>query len=245
MPVLTGSGTIEREEPLFFEHESNRAVRDGKWKLVALEGEPWELYDISEDRGETEDLARVYPRVASRLAAEWYAWAERAKVLPLGGWRDRGYEDTNLSMKQGEQLSPEKSTILKGDGFSSVVKVLEGPLSGVLLAQGDATNGFSVYMENDTLTLLRRRNGEVHRLSLEGLPEAPFTVEASLSTGGRAILGIDDRRMDTRFGGRFQKNPKEGLSAGLDSGDPVGDYSASFPFQGKLGFITVRGQIKE
>ena len=34
MPVLQG-GELIREQPLFFEHRGNRALRDGKWKAVA------------------------------------------------------------------------------------------------------------------------------------------------------------------------------------------------------------------
>jgi len=80
---------------------------------------------------------------------------------------------------------------------------------------------------------------------LDGLPPAPFTVNASLSAGGRAILGIDDRRMDTHFGDGIKENPLEGIGAGLDPNEPVGDYSGSFPFQGRLGFVYVRGILKD
>ena len=48
-PVFTGE-TLRRPNPIFWEHEGNRAVRDGKWKLVAKENESWELYDIDADR---------------------------------------------------------------------------------------------------------------------------------------------------------------------------------------------------
>jgi len=245
LPALKGSGPLERANPLFFEHESNRAVRDGKWKIVAIEGEPWELYDLSVDRGEMKNLAEVYPREVARLADEWYRWAKRAKVLPLGGWRDKGYSETNLFLQQGEQRGPEASPLLAGEGISASIRVLQGPVEGVLLSQGSRSNGFCVYAESNTLTLLMRRNGKAYRLSLDEIPRAPFTVNASLSSRGRAILGIDDRRMDTRFGDGIQENPGEGISAGLDVHEPVGDYSGSFPFQGRLGFVMVRGILNE
>jgi arylsulfatase len=62
---------------LFFEHEGNRGVRDGPWKLVALHDKPWELYNIEADRGEMMDLADRQPDQVRRLAAAWDAWAER------------------------------------------------------------------------------------------------------------------------------------------------------------------------
>lgn len=78
---------LERKAPLFWEHESNRAVRAGKWKLVAMEDQPWELYDMENDRTETNDLAKEQPRKVQERARQWDAWAERANVLPLGAWK--------------------------------------------------------------------------------------------------------------------------------------------------------------
>ena len=72
---------------LYWEHEGNRAVRVGKWKLVAKENESWELYDMTADRTETRNLARAEPGIVRTLGAMWEAYAARADVLPLGGWR--------------------------------------------------------------------------------------------------------------------------------------------------------------
>jgi len=80
---------LSRTSPLFWEHEGNRAVRDGKWKLVAKEDQPWELYDMEADRTELHDLVTMKPDLAKALAKIWDAWAERANVLPLGAWREK------------------------------------------------------------------------------------------------------------------------------------------------------------
>ncbi|MGE0100872.1 MAG: arylsulfatase [Blastocatellales bacterium] len=87
-PVMTGSSP-DRSQPIFWEHEGNRAVREGRWKLVAKENRPWELYDIDADRTEMNDLATKYPDRVRELSAKWDSWAARAKVLPLGAWRAR------------------------------------------------------------------------------------------------------------------------------------------------------------
>lgn len=85
-PLLAGLA-LQRSQPIFWEHEGNRAVRDGRWKLVAKENQPWELYDMERDRTECHDLAGVDPLKVKELAARWDAYAERAHVLPLGAWR--------------------------------------------------------------------------------------------------------------------------------------------------------------
>ncbi len=85
-PAFAGR-PLARTQPLFWEHESNRAVRDGRWKLVAMEDKPWELYDLTADRTEMNDLAAQQPAKVRELSAAWEAWAKRADVLPLGSWK--------------------------------------------------------------------------------------------------------------------------------------------------------------
>ena len=75
---------------LAWEHETNRAIREGKWKLVSIHGEPWELYDIESDRVEMHNLAAQESERVKRMAAAWQTWAKRTDVLPqppMGPWR--------------------------------------------------------------------------------------------------------------------------------------------------------------
>ncbi|MDP6360456.1 MAG: arylsulfatase [Planctomycetota bacterium] len=73
---------IEREA-IYWEHEGNRAVRQGKWKLVARgRNGKWELYDMEADRSELKNLAEAQPERAQTLAAMWQSYAERANVIP-------------------------------------------------------------------------------------------------------------------------------------------------------------------
>ncbi|HPM84567.1 MAG TPA: arylsulfatase [Candidatus Anammoximicrobium sp.] len=81
-PALAGQ-SLDRKQPLFFEHEGNRGIRDGDWKLVALGPDgPWELYNLKSDRTEQHDLAAQHPDKVRQLVDQWEAWARRANAIP-------------------------------------------------------------------------------------------------------------------------------------------------------------------
>jgi arylsulfatase len=72
---------------LAWEHEGNRAIREGKWKLVSLAAVPWELYDMEADREELHDLAKTQPERVNDMSRKWESWANRTNVLPRPGAR--------------------------------------------------------------------------------------------------------------------------------------------------------------
>jgi arylsulfatase A-like enzyme len=69
--------------PVFWEHEGNRAVRVQQWKLVARNGQPWELYDTTVDRTEQNNLAATHPEKVKEMSDLYDAWAKRCNVLPI------------------------------------------------------------------------------------------------------------------------------------------------------------------
>lgn len=84
LPVFEGK---EREghESLCWYLYGNRAVRQGKWKLVWPSNlEKWELYDMERDRTETNDLAAKERERVSQMAADWIRWAKQTGA-PLKG----------------------------------------------------------------------------------------------------------------------------------------------------------------
>ncbi|MBC7337157.1 MAG: hypothetical protein H5U01_12955 [Clostridia bacterium] len=70
VPLFTKDGTVEHDF-FWFLHEGNRAIRAGDWKLVAARGDPWELYNLAEDRGETNNLATKLPEKVAELESLW------------------------------------------------------------------------------------------------------------------------------------------------------------------------------
>jgi len=101
VPILAGGTPSSRA--IYFEHEGNRAVRLGRWKLVSRADEDpfawwqradpgpgnWELFDLEADRTETSNLASERPDLVHSLAELWHQWALRTHALPYPekSWR--------------------------------------------------------------------------------------------------------------------------------------------------------------
>ena len=75
---------------IFWEHEGNRAVRQGKWKLVSKHPGDWELYDLEADRTEMNNLAPTQADKARELAGLYNQWAGRCGVEPWPVRRPNG-----------------------------------------------------------------------------------------------------------------------------------------------------------
>lgn len=83
-------------EAIYWEHEGNRAVRMGRWKLVSkadvnsfkwdrinkMRLSDWELFDMESDRTEMHDLASQNPELVQKMATMWLAWGKRTGIIP-------------------------------------------------------------------------------------------------------------------------------------------------------------------
>lgn len=86
LPLLQGKEIAIHREPIFWEHEGNSAVRYGNFKLVKAY-EPgkqvaWELYDISKDRSELNDLSAAMLDMVVKLSKDYDTWAHKVGVVP-------------------------------------------------------------------------------------------------------------------------------------------------------------------
>lgn len=80
MELLKGKDW-SREQPIFFEHEGNAAIRLGQFKLVRLHGQNWELYDMEADRTELHDLIHGEEDRARSMIRQYQNWADKAGVM--------------------------------------------------------------------------------------------------------------------------------------------------------------------
>lgn len=87
LEILLGEAVSERA--IFWEHEGNRAVRVGRWKLVSRHNQPWQLFDLETDRTELNDLAGQNPDLLQALIITYQQWAKRAGVAPWPPVPDR------------------------------------------------------------------------------------------------------------------------------------------------------------
>jgi len=76
VPLLKGE-TVKDRGPMFWEYRGARAVREGRWKLVAERGKPWELYDLQADRSEVHNIIKQHPDRAARMQTRYEKWAKR------------------------------------------------------------------------------------------------------------------------------------------------------------------------
>jgi arylsulfatase A-like enzyme len=70
-PVLSGT-EIKQRPPIHLLFSSDRALRDGEWKLVSFQSQPWELYHLATDRTELHDVATQHPDIVTRMVKQWH-----------------------------------------------------------------------------------------------------------------------------------------------------------------------------
>jgi arylsulfatase len=244
-PAFVGTD-LKRGKPIFFEHEGNRAVRDGKWKLVAkgVNG-PWELYDMEKDRTEMHDLAAKRPELTSRMVAQYNKWADERGVVPFGSWNKRrskagaGPRKTSFKLEAGQRLPAEKAPSIAGREFEVTARVSGLPAKGVIIAQGGSSLGWALSLEGKEVHFSTRNHGTLVK-AIAPLPAGEdHTLKATvgkgtitLHAGGRQLAAVRCRPL-------ISEHPIDGLEVGRDEGGLVGDYTAGNRFSGTVESVEV------
>jgi arylsulfatase len=232
---------LARTQPIFWEHEGNRAVRDGEWKLVAKENKPWELYNMKADRTEQNDLASSEPSRVQKMAAQWDAYAARANVLPLGAWRDSASStNRHFTLKADAHLGKADAPDVARQPFTITAKFDTQGKDGVIVAQGATAHGYALFVENGKLKFALRRANALTIADGGEIASGMHTIKAFARKGGEMELRMDGKPVGTaRAAGLLTKTPVDGLDVGSDDGKPVANYAAPNPFGGRIESVEI------
>ena len=234
---------IEREA-LYWEHEGNRAIRVGKYKLVAKGARgDWELYDINQDRSEQNDLSVKQPFQTKKLAQMWQAYAERANVLPLNPRSNKtttnNRKQKHFELKHGEVLPSNQAPYLQQRGFQiNVTANVSG--DGVIAAQGGSNHGWALYIKQGTLRFATTRSGKQALLDTEIAVEGQVSIEATLTKSGQLTMNLNGESVaNLKMEGTLASQPLEPLEVGSDSEGVVGKYAPPFSLKGKVNKLVI------
>jgi len=242
-PTFSGKA-IKREDPIYWEHEGNRAIRIGKWKLVAKGANgAWELYDLDADRSELNDLSEKHPQRAKEMADQWEAWAIEAKAKPWPWNRKK----SSFSKKKVFNLESD-ANLPSGVAPMVAKKAFEVEIqmgkqgNGILVAQGGDAHGWALSIENKVLRFFIRLNGKMESVAADQkLGDKEMKIQAMLHASGEVELYAGKRKLGRGMVSSLVKEmPQDGLQMGRDEGGRVGEYKDAFAFDGEI----KKGRIK-
>ncbi len=240
VPAFLGND-LDRDQPLFFEHEGNRALRDGKWKVVAKgAGGEWELYNMEADRSETNNLADKYPDRTRQLAMKWEDMARQFNALPWprGNYRgpSRTKETFHFELGPGEDIARTHAPYVKGRPFTMSIILEEAGNQGVIVAQGGSTDGYALYQKQNHLYFATTHRGDATILkSKNPLPDRVTNLTVSLRKDGTVTVEADGTTVvKGKTKGPLVRLPLDGLQVGQDKNGAVGSYSTPFPYNGRV-----------
>jgi hypothetical protein len=226
-------------------------------ELPALDDDVWELYDTTTDWSQAHDLAAEHPDKLKELQRLWLIEAVKYNVLPLD---DRRIERFNSEIAGRPELVKGDSQLLyggmirlsensvlnlknKSHTVTAEVEIPEGGANGVIIAQGGAFAGWSLYLHDSkpkychNLAGLARYYAEADQAVPAGTHQVrmEFAYDGGgLAKGGLSTLYIDGQKVGE---GRIDAtvpmlySADETCDIGSDTGTPVsGDYTSESSF---------------
>ncbi|MBV1796587.1 sulfatase-like hydrolase/transferase [Siccirubricoccus sp. G192] len=255
--------------PQYFEMFGHRGIVHQGWKAVAyhppetpFEDDRWELFHLDTDFSESNDLATREPARLAELVALWWREAEKHQVLPLDDrFRQRFIE--NAARFHGARrryvfhagvghVPTEVAPDIRSRSYRIEAHAeFDAAANGVLIAHGDATTGYSLYLRDGHLVHDMNIGSEhvivtsdhpvppgrhvaglrVRRLSRE--PKPSLATGPGISEFTLLIDGLPAGRIESRLG-FYNFVSWAGLDIGCDRGSPVSRYDAPFMFSGSL-----------
>jgi arylsulfatase A-like enzyme len=266
-PSITDPAAPPKSAPQHFEMFGHRGLVADGWKAVAyhapnsaFDADQWELYHLERDFSEHDNLASTHPEKLGELIDAWWDAADRHQVLPLddrfgerfaeNATRHLGARRRFVFHRGMGHLPTDICPDLRSRSYriEADVHLPEGGCEGVLIAHGDMTCGYSLYVQDGKLK---------HDLNIGGLHqilECPLPGPGQHRLGFRAtrtgknlgdpiictltVNGAGSRRMETPYG-FVNFIGWSGLDIGLDRSSPVSHYAAPFVFTGDLQRVVI------
>jgi len=264
--LLADPNGISNNTVQYFENMGSRALIAGEWKAVCrhqtgadYETEQWELYKLSDDWSECNDLAESEPKKLAELQNLWWGEAEKHGVLPLD---DRGFElfgtrfrdlsphPTSRKYVYRPPMSPipgQASAAIGGRSFDLTATITrEKNDEGVLFSTGTENSGISIFIQKERLVVDYNAfdSHSVVTSTIE-VPTGNSTLLAQfrrLKKGGEIEIYINGEPSGSVEVPLFMRMISSvGSSIGYDHGSAVSpQYESPFPFAGKLHQIVIQ-----
>ncbi|CAL1519662.1 arylsulfatase [Chitinophaga sp. MM2321] len=246
----------------YYEITGNRAIYKDGWKATAyhqdgkgFNEDTWNLYHLSEDWSESNDLAAKEPAKLAALKKAFDEEARKYNVYPLKG---RSYQPKKKTGKSVTVLYPGitqlneygKPNLSKGSfSVTAETTIPDTGAEGVLFADGGKDGGISLFIKDGKLQLLQT-NGQVTASLVADRPVSAgsntFKVafipdKAHPKAGGDLSLYIGHTQVAQQY---LKVNPleravynalDEGIDVGRDGITAVGDaYAVPYQFTGTI-----------
>ncbi len=269
-----------RHQIQYFEMFGNRGIYFDGWFAGTLHLKPWgkvenrftediwELYHVKEDFSMSTDLAKKHPDILAELQKVFLGEAVKYNVLPLddrrqelfnpkiAGRPDLMFGRKSLTLYEGMTGLLENDFInTKNTSFEIVADIETGdkPANGVIVSQGGAFGGWSLYVKDGTPIYMYNYLGIDRFIATARakLPKGKSTVKLNFAykgkkpgSGGTATLYINGKSVGT---GEIKQtefaifSADETASVGIDMETPVSkDYDrAGSKFNGRIHKATI------
>ncbi|HVS40108.1 MAG TPA: arylsulfatase [Gemmataceae bacterium] len=277
--------TPSKRRTQYFEMFGNRALYSDGWvacttpplppwafgKTIDIDDYQWELYDVTKDFSEANNLAAKEPKKLHELQEMFWIEAAKYNVLPLDNSKVERMDVSNRpSLTRGRSeftyypgmvRIPEGSAPdMKNKSFTitAEVEIPAGGAEGVLATQGGRFNGWGLYLLEGRPVFHYNLVG-VQRTTVAGkdkLAPGKHTILLDFKYDGPglgkpalAVLTVDDQKAAQGKIERtipYRVSADETLDIGEDTGTPVSeDYHVPFRFTGTLNKVVIKlGEAK-
>jgi arylsulfatase len=258
-----------RKKRQYYAMLGTRGIWENGWKAAAIHAplsgtgnfdkDQWELYHVDEDRSESKDLAKKYPKRLAKLIDVWFEEAEKNLVLPLDDRSAVELLGTERPQAEGPRTRfvyyPDTAPVpegvaanVRGRSYKILadVEITDGEAEGVIFAHGSRFGGHSLFIKDSKLYYVYNFLGiEEQKFVSDELTSGKrvlgfeFIRESAGKHGesiGKAMLYVDDKVVAKgplrTQAGKFTL-AGDGLCIGRDSGDNVSqEYETPGTFKG-------------